>query len=90
MKVINLPTFAEYISSYNGCGLNYTNYFNRLGGRYKQNLECLYFSHCALLDNYSQSYLLDCNYFDIEIATEKITQHARKRQQQIKRTKYKK
>lgn len=91
MKIINLPTFAEYHSSRNGCGLNYTNDFRRISGKYRQNLEALYYSHCALLDHYAKEYLNDyikvyCNYFDLEVATNEINLHAKRRQNQINRT----
>ena len=86
MKIINLPTFAEYHSSRNGCGLNYTTYFKRIGGRYAQNLEALYYSHCALLDHYAKEYLHNCNYVDIELATNEINIHAKRRQNAINRT----
>jgi hypothetical protein len=92
MKIINLPTFAEYHSSRNGCGLNYTTYYKKMGGRYRQNLEALYYSHCALLCHYANEYLngyinMYCKYFDIELATNEINIYAKRRTNQNNRTK---
>ena len=89
---MNLPTFAEYASSKNGCGVKYTSNFKRISGSYAQNLEALYYSHCALLDHYANEYLNDyikvyCNYFDIDLATNEINIHANRRKNQINRTK---
>lgn len=89
MKIINLPTFAEYASSKGGCGVRFTNNFKGGGGKYRQNLEALYFSHCELLDNMAKGYLLNCNYFDIDLATDEITQDASRQMRQLKRTKMK-
>ena len=72
MKIINMPTFAEYTSSQSGCGLRYTNNFKGWSGRYKQSTEALYFSHLELLDLCAKEYLLCCNDFDIDTATDEI------------------
>ncbi len=87
MKVMHLPTFQEFTSTRNGCGLNYSHNYGGYGGVYHQRLVSVYFSHCDLLDSFSQLYLLRCDYFDIEIATNQINTYARIREQQFKRNK---
>jgi hypothetical protein len=89
MKVMHLPTFQEY-SSRNGCGQNYCHNFKGKAGKYQESLVRSYFAYCNLLDNYSQLYLLDCDYFDIEIATNQINAYERVQQQKIDRTKLRK
>ena len=88
MKIINLPTMAEYHSSRNGCGLNFSNNYGGKGGQHKKSQEAVYYSHCDLLDRYANEYLNCFNYINIEIATDQINHYYKKRQQQIKRTKH--
>ena len=85
MKIINLPTMAEYHSSYNGCGLNFSKIYRGKVGQFKKSQEAVYYSHCDLLDRYANEYLNCFNYINIEIATDQINRYFKKRQQQIKR-----
>jgi hypothetical protein len=87
MKIINLPTIAEYYSSRNGCGLNYTNNYRGKGGQFKKHQQDVYYSYCHLLDRYANEYLDNFKYISIELATDHINHYAKKRQQEIKRTK---
>ena len=87
MKIINLPTIGEYFASRHGCGLNYCKNFKGKGGQFKNNYYLLYYSHCALLDRYANDYLNKFKYIDIELTTDHINHYAKKRQQEIKRTK---
>ncbi len=69
MKIINLPTFAEYCATESGCGVRFTNNFNRTGGIYRQKIENAYYMHCETLDAYSSGYLRFGMYTNIEDTT---------------------
>ena len=84
---MNLPTFKEWASSKNGCGVKYTNNFKRCSGKFLQNLEASYYAHCELLDLYAREYIHNCNHFDIDVATNAINHHANLRRKQNNRTK---
>ena len=75
MKIINLPTFAEYASSESGCNVRYTNNFRGGSGLYKQRLEYIYYAHCKALDVYSEAYLRNGMYTNIEDTTVEVNRH---------------
>lgn len=87
MKLINLPTFAEYASSQSGCGLRFTNNFKRTSGLYKYKIEEAYYLHCEALDAYSHAYLRNGMYSNIEDTTVEINSRMTRDYNKLLRTK---
>jgi hypothetical protein len=87
MKIINLPTFAEYCSSKSGCGLHYTTNFNRTGGIYREKIENAYYMHCHCLDGYSEHFLRNGMYTNIEDTTVEINRQMTKDMKTVQRKK---
>ena len=87
MKLINLPTFAEYTSSQSGCGLRFTNNFKGTSGLYKHKIENIYYKHCEVLDAYSNAYLRYGMYSNIEDTTVEINRRYTNDMKKIQRIK---
>ena len=87
MKIINLPTFAEYSSSQSGCNIRYTNNFRGGSGLYKHRIESIYYSHCKALDAYAKAYLRNGMYSNIEDTTVEINTLITREMKKLQRTK---
>jgi hypothetical protein len=87
MKIINLPTFAEFASSQSGCGLRYTNNFKGNSGLYKLKIDEIYYKYCETLDLYSNAYLRNGMYSNIEDTTVEINRRYTNDMKKIQRIK---